>query len=131
MISGSVERVSGTDPYSISVNFENMKVQWICLAGNTIKKMVGHFSSADLKMISYYMRSFICTLRKTYSTAKNRWKRLPDVVRSYVISVNSHKLMHDMPPYLHSYILGSLNDITFNTQVEIEKIIDIKSKMEH
>lgn len=53
------------------------------------------------------------------------------MVSDYVISVNSHKPMPDMPPYMHSYILGSLNDIAYNIQVEIEKIMDLESKMEH
>lgn len=39
---------------------------------------------------------------------------LPSVVRNYIINVNPHKDIPDMPPYVHGYILGSLNDITIH-----------------
>jgi hypothetical protein len=56
---------------------------------------------------------------------------MPASVREYVTSVNPTKEMAHMPPYMHSYILGSFSDISQETQVAVEEVMDIMSKMEH
>lgn len=132
MISGNVERISGTDPYSISVNFAKYESPIDMFGWKHNKKDGWAFTFGVFKkwyhIISGVLFAHLGKHTPLLMIDKNK---LPNVTRDYIISVNPHKPIPDMPPYMHSYILGSLNDIAFNTQVEIEKMMDIESKMEH
>lgn len=131
-ISGNVERISGTDPYSISVNFAKYESPIDMFGWKRNKKDGWAFTFCEFKKWHHIISGVLFAhLGKHTPMLMIDKNKLPKVVRDYVIAVNPHKPMPDMPPYMHSYILGSLNDISFNTKVEIEKIINIESEMAH
>lgn len=132
MIQGNVYRINGYDPFTISINFAKYENPVDGFGWKHNKKDGWAFSFSDLNKWYHIISSVpFAHLGKHTPLLLVDSNNLPDVVRNYVISVNPNKKMPDMPPYMHAYILGSFYDISHDIQVEIEKIMDIQSKMEH
>lgn len=132
MIQGNVSRINGYDPFNISVNFSKYESPVDRFGWKHNNKDGWAFSFSDLSKWYHIISSVpFAHLGKHTPLLLVNSNNLPDVVRNYVISVNPDKEMPDMPPYMHAYILGSFYDISHDTQVEIEKTMDIQSKMEH
>lgn len=132
MINGSVNRISGNSPSEISVNFAKFESQIDNFGWKHNKNDGWAFSFGELSKWYHIISSVLLAhLGKHTPLLIADRDYLPDVVKEYVINVNPHKMMPYMPPYMHAYILGSFSDISHETQVEIEKITNIMSKMEH
>ncbi|MEL7647681.1 MAG: cell wall-binding repeat-containing protein [Sedimentibacter sp.] len=132
MIQGNVSRISGYDPFSISVNFSRYESPVDSFGWKHNKSGGWAFSYSDLSKWYHILSGVLFAhLGKHTPLLLVTANTLPDVVRNYVLSINPDKEMPDMPPYMHAYILGSFYDISHDTQVEIEKIMDMQSKMEH
>lgn len=132
LINGSVHRISGMDPYDISVNFSKYESPVDKFGWKRNKKDGWAFSFGELNkwyhIISGVLFAHLIKHTPLLITDSNH---VPNIVSEYVINVNPHKPMPDMPPYMHAYILGSYFDIFHETQVEIEKVLDIEGKMAH
>jgi len=52
---------------------------------------------------------------------------IPDITFNYVLSLKPHAVCPPRPPYMHGYILGEFEKITRQTQVEIERLMNIRT----
>lgn len=131
-ITGSVLRISGFDPYNIAINFAKYEspVDDFGWKHNTRNGWAFSFGvlSKWYHLVSSVLFAHLSKHTPLLIVDRNF---LPDPVRDYVLSVNPQKQMAHLPPYMHSYILGSFTDISQETQIEIESVMDVASKMEH
>jgi hypothetical protein len=131
MIDGTVIRISASNPYTISVKFAEYEsdVDKFGWKHNTNDGWA--FAFGELKawynIVSANLLAHLGKHTPLLLTDKNH---LPDAVTEYVVRVNPEKEMVAMPPYMHAYVLGSINDISHDVQVEIEKVLDVAGKME-
>jgi putative cell wall-binding protein len=132
MIDGNVIRISASNPYTISVKFAEYasEVDTFGWKHNTNDGWAFAFGELTrwYNIISANLLAHLGKHTPLLITHKNY---LPDAVTEYVVRVNPEKEMVAMPPYMHSYVLGSFNDISLEVQVEIEKVLDVAGKMEH
>ena len=132
MITGSIQRISGYDPYTISINFAKYESPIDDFGWKHNRRDGWAFSFGELYKWYHIVSSVLFAhLGKHTPLLIVDNNNLPDVIRDYVLSVNPQKAMPHMPPYMHSYILGSFSDISHNTQVNIEKVMDVQSHMAH
>ncbi|HEX3078346.1 MAG TPA: cell wall-binding repeat-containing protein, partial [Lachnospiraceae bacterium] len=54
--------------------------------------------------------------------------KLPTVTKDYIESVKPMSKEEPEPPFMHGWIIGCNDSITFQTQVEIEKALSIDSE---
>lgn len=131
MISGNVNRITGNSPFEVSVNFSKYESPtdnfgWKHNTANGWAFSYGELNNWN-NIISSVLLAHLGKHTPLLVIDKNY---LPAVVREYVINVNPRNMMPE-PPYMHAYILGSFSDISYETQVEIEKVTNIMAKMEH
>lgn len=130
MIDGKVERISGSDPYSISVNFAKYQSPTDNFGWKHNKKDGWAFTYGEPgKWYNIISAALLAHLGKHTPLLLTGRYNLPAIVGDYVVSVNPDKPIPAIPPHMHGYVLGGFNDISLNAQVEIEKVTDIKGKM--
>lgn len=131
-ITGTIHRISGNDPYTIAINFARYQSPVDDFGWKNNTRNGWAFSFGELSkwhhLISSVMFAHLSKHTPLLLVDRNS---MPASVREYVTSVNPSKEMAHMPPYMHSYILGSFSDISHETQVAVEEVMDIMSKMEH
>nr|WP_300095803.1 cell wall-binding repeat-containing protein [Sedimentibacter sp.] len=132
IIDGNVIRISASNPYTISVKFAEYASEVDSFGWKHNTKDGWAFAFGELKRWYNIVSScLLAHLGKHTPLLLTDKDHLPDAVTEYVVRVNPEKEMPSMPPYMHSYVLGSLNDITHTVQVEIEKVLDVAGKKEH
>jgi len=132
MITGSIQRIGGYDPYTISINFAKYESPIDDFGWKHNRRDGWAFSFGELYKWYHIVSSVLFAhLGKHTPLLIVDNNNLPDVIRDYVLSVNPQKAMPHMPPYMHSYILGSFSDISHNTQVAIEEVMDVQAHMAH
>jgi Putative cell wall-binding domain len=119
-------RISGYDPYDVSVNFAKYKSPigkfgWGKTERNghafTFTAIENPFNSASGALFAH--------LGKHSPTLVIDKNRVPDVTRNYIESVKPIQQGEPQPPYMHGWIIGCENDISFQTQIEVEKALSI------
>ncbi len=132
IIDKDVIRISASNPYTISVKFSEYASEVDTFGWKHNTNDGWAFAFGELKrwynIVSANLLAHLGKHTPLLLTDKNY---LPDAVAEYVVRVNPKKENPAMPPYMHSYVLGSFNDITHKVQVEIEKVLDVDGKMEH
>lgn len=128
---GHIDRITGDSPYEISVNFAKYKDNetefgW----GRNYKD--GHaftFSSLDNPMLIVPAVVFAHMGKHTPLILVRR-NNIPSEVAEYIESVKPTPPM-DMPkpPFMHGFIIGSTDEISYNTQVDIEMLLSIEHGM--
>lgn len=132
IIDGNVIRISASNPYTISVKFAEYAsdVDTFGWKHNTNDGWAFAFGELN-RWYNIVSANLLAHLGKHTPLLITHEIYLPDAVAEYVIRVNPKKDMPSMPPYMHSYILGSFDDISHDVQVEIEKVLDVDGKKEH
>ncbi|HEX3076464.1 MAG TPA: cell wall-binding repeat-containing protein [Lachnospiraceae bacterium] len=124
-----IGRISGNDPYDVSVNFSKYKSPdgkfgWGKTDRNghafTFTAIENPFNSASGALLAH--------LGKHSPTLIIERNNLPTVTRDYIESVKPMPKEEPEPPFMHGWIIGCNDSITFQTQVEIEKALSIDSE---
>lgn len=129
---GHVDRITGNNPYEISVNFAKYKHSetefgW----GRDYKD--GHaftFAALDNPMLIVPTVVFAHMGKHTPLILVRR-NNVPLEVKEYMKSVKPNPPM-DMPkpPFMHGFIIGCTDEISYNTQVDIEMLLSIEHEMD-
>lgn len=131
-VSGSVQRIGGNDPYTISINFARYQSPVDDFGWKHNTRNGWAYSFGELSKWYHLVSGVLFAhLGKHTPLLLADRNYLPNSVREYLINVNPIKQEPHMPPYMHSYILGSFSDISRETQIEIEELMNIESKMAH
>jgi hypothetical protein len=127
-----VDRISGNTPYEIAVNFAKYKSPkghfgWDKTERNghafTFTSLDNPFNNATGSIFAHLGKhSPILTVNKNL---------LPDVTRQYIESVKPIPAPEPKPPFMHGWIIGCENDISINTQLEINKALSIDEAHMH
>lgn len=121
-----LDRISGSNPYGIAVNFAKYKSPagnfgW----GRTEKE--GHaftFTSISSPFDSV-AGSLFAHLGKHTLILVVRRDRLPDVTYNYIESVKPAPTPEPYPPFMHGWVTGCEDVISVKTQLEIERALSI------
>jgi hypothetical protein len=129
---GHIDRITGDNPYEVSVNFAKYKdgeteFGW----GRDYKD--GHaftFAALDNPMLIVPAVLFAHMGKHTPLILVRR-NNVPTEVKEYIESVKPNPPM-DMPkpPYMHGFIIGCIDEISYNTQIDIEMLLAIEHKMD-
>lgn len=121
-----LDRISGSDPYDIAVNFAKYKSPvgdfgW----GRTEKE--GHaftFTSVSSPFDSVSGSLFAHLGKHTPILAVNK-DRLPGITYHYIESVKPIPTPEPHPPFMHGWVIGCEDVISTKTQLEIERALSI------
>ncbi|MDF2676117.1 MAG: hypothetical protein K0Q97_409 [Bacillota bacterium] len=131
-VTGNVVRIEGYDPISIAINFAKYQSPFENFGWQHNTRNGWGFTFGELNKWYHIVVSVLFAhLGKHTPLLLVESSNLPTLVRDYLISVNPYNPMSHLPPYMHCYILGSFSDISHTTQVEIETVTNIGSKIEH
>ena len=118
--------ITGYNPYDISVNFAKYrspdgKFGW----GKTDRN--GHaFTFASVENpFDVATGSIFAHLGKHSPILIINRNELPNVTNQYIESVKPMHKGEPKPPFMHGWIVGCDNDISYHTQIEIEKALSI------
>ena len=75
--------------------------------------------------------SIFAHLGKHSPTLVIKKDELPEVTYQYIESVKPIPKEEPAPPYMHGWIIGCDNDISYSTQIDIEKALSIDEKHMH
>jgi hypothetical protein len=126
-----IDRIDGDDPYEIAVNFSKYKNHhgnfgW----GRDYRE--GHaFSFGSLNNAEQIITSVLFAhMGKHTPLLLIKEDHVPRVVEKYIKEVKPEP-PKDMPkpPFMHGFILGCINQISYPTQVDIEKLLSIDHEM--
>lgn len=122
----NVKRISGNSPYSISVNFAAYKdckteFGW----GRNYKD--GHaFTFGTLNHPMEIIAGVIFAhMGKHTPLLLTKKDCIPEIVEKYIDAVKFIPKDMPKPPFMHGFILGDVEQITYCTQVEINKLLSI------
>ena len=123
-----IDRITGDNPYEVSVNFAKYKDSetefgW----GRDYKD--GHaftFSSLDNPMLIVPAVVFAHMGKHTPLILVRR-NNVPTKVKEYIESVKPNPPVGmPKPPYMHGFIVGCIDEVSYNTQVDIEMLLAIE-----
>lgn len=122
----NVKRISGDSPYSIAVNFaayKNCKTEfgW----GRNYKD--GHaFTFGTLKHPMEIIAGVVFAhMGKHTPLLLIKKDCIPEIVEKYIKAVKFLPKEMPKPPFMHGFILGDVEQISYCTQVEINKLLSI------
>ncbi|NRT71839.1 cell wall-binding repeat-containing protein [Clostridium beijerinckii] len=126
-----VDRIDGDNPYEIAVNFAKYKdykteFGW----GRNYKE--GHaFTFGVLKEpMDIVAGVLFAHMGKHTPPLLIEKDRVPEVVKRYIKSVKPMPPQNmPKPPFMHGYILGSTQNVTYKVQVMIEQMLSIDHEM--
>ncbi len=127
-----VDRISGTSPYEVAVNFAKYQSPdnqfgW----GRNYRD--GHaftFTSINSPLDNPSSATFGHLGKHTPILPVEPYK-LPDIIKHYIESVKPIPLQVPRPPFMHGWIIGCDNIISYDTQIEIEKTLSIDEAHMH
>lgn len=119
-------RISGYDPYDVSVNFAKYKSPdgkfgW----GKTERNGHAFTFTAIENPFNSATGSIFAHLGKHSPTLVINRHKLPDVTRKYIELVKPIPQDEPQPPFMHGWIIGCENEISYHAQIEIEKSLSI------
>lgn len=122
----NVKRISGNSPYSIAVNFAAYKdckteFGW----GRNYKD--GHaftFGTLDYPM-EIIAGVIFAHMGKHTPLLLIKKDCIPEIVEKYIKAVKVLPKETPKPPFMHGFILGDVEQISYCTQVEINKLLSI------
>lgn len=126
-----LSRISGNSPYDVAVNFAKYKSEsgefgW----GRNYKD--GHafaFGTIEdpMKIVSSVI---LAHMGKHTPLLLIKKDSIPKTVSNYLYEVKPMPPMNmPRPPFMHGFILGNTNNITYDNQVKIEDIISLEHEM--
>ena len=127
-----VDRISGKNPYEITVNFAKYKSPddgfgW----GRNYRDGHGFtFTSIDSPLDNSSSATFGHLGKHTPILPAESYK-LPDIIKHYIESVKPISMQVPGPPFMHGWIIGCDNIISYKTQIEIEESLSIDEANMH
>ncbi len=127
-----LERITGNDPYDVSVNFSKYKSPdgkfgW----GKTDRNGHAFTFTAIENPYNSVSGALFAHLGKHSPILIIDKNRLPSVTRNYIESVKPISQAEPQPPFMHGWVIGCEYDISFKTQIEIEKALSIDTAHMH
>ncbi len=125
---GEVVRITGNSPYEISVNFSRFFDPRTGVGWNRIKPERGDafsFVPASAWRLAIFSGTF-SHLGKHAPLLLTERDQLPRVVLSYLQQLNPPRRGSTQPPYMHAYVFGNFDAVSYQTQVNIEEAIILR-----
>ncbi|AWK52562.1 cell wall-binding repeat 2 family protein [Clostridium beijerinckii] len=126
----NLNRIDGETPYDISVNFAKYKDSKTEFGWDRNYKEGHAFTFGNL---NYPMKIIAGVLfahmGKHTPSLLIRKDRIPAAIEGYIKSVKPLPKDMPMPPFMHGFILGHIEDISYDTQIMIEDILSIDHEM--
>lgn len=122
---GKVVRISGKSPYEISVAFSKFFDPETGIGWNRQEKGQGDaFSFVNRKDWRLAIVSgLFYHLGKHAPLLLTRTKAIPDVVKDYLLFLRPAMKRPPRPPFMHGFVFGNFDSITYQSQIEIEESI--------
>lgn len=125
-----VNRVTGTNPFEIAVNFAKQPHTEGQLGWGRNKSGQGDaFSFGTVQSWQKTLAGLLnAHLGKHTPLLLIERDRLPLVVKDYLLELNPEIPGPPRPPFMHGYVLGSFTDISYRTQVELEETLILRAE---
>ncbi|QDX94081.1 cell wall-binding repeat-containing protein [Brevibacillus laterosporus] len=127
-IRGNVVRITGNSPYENSVNFSRFFDPQTEVGWNRNQPGRGDafsFVTASDWRTAIFSGLF-SHLGKHAPLLLTEYDQLPRVVLSYLQHLNPHRSGSTQPPYMHGYVFGNFDALSYQTQVNIEEAIILR-----
>ena len=128
----NIDRITGNNPYEISVNFAKYKDNETEFGWGKDYKDGHAFTFAALNHPILIVPSvlFAHMGKHTPLLLINR-NNVPSEVKAYIDSINPNPPVNmPRPPFMHGFILGCVDEISYDTQIHIEMLLSIDHKMD-
>ncbi|MGG1253597.1 cell wall-binding repeat-containing protein [Brevibacillus agri] len=125
LTAGKVTRISGSSPYDISVRFSRFFDSETRVGWNRNEKGKGDaFSFVNRREWRLAIISGLFShLGKHAPLLLTRAGALPNEVRSYLRFLRPEMKRPPGPPFMHGFVFGNFDSISYQTQIEIEEHI--------
>lgn len=128
----SLDRISGVDSYEIAVNFAKYRDHenefgW----GRTYRDGHGFTFVSIYRPLDSPATALFGHLGKHTPTLTIDPDYVPDVTATYIESVKPIPPEEPTPPFMHGWIVGCNNIISYETQLEIENLLSIDEHHMH
>ena len=121
-----VDRISGSTPYEIAVNFAKYKSPVGDFGWNRTEKEGHAFTfTSILSPFDSVSGSLFAHLGKHTPILTVSRDRLPDVTKNYIESVKPKPGPEPHPPFMQGWVVGCENVLSTRTQLEIERALSI------
>ena len=124
---GFVDRISGANPAEVAVNFSRYKspVNDFGWARNQPGKGDAFTFATGQPWQTAVVGAILGHLGKHTPLLLVEQNRVPPVVESYLTALQPHhEGHHSMPPFMHGFVLGNLQEISFPTQARLEELLN-------
>ncbi|MEY8001777.1 hypothetical protein AB8U03_16565 [Clostridium sp. Mt-5] len=129
IMKGKVDRIDGNTPFECTVNFARYYSPEGNFGWNINTRDGWSFSFGTPKDWSYCLSACIFAhLAKHTPLLFVKPDRVPEIIKSYVLSLNPMEKHPPKPPFMHGYILGGYDRISHKAQVELEKVLILRAE---
>lgn len=124
IVRGKVDRIGGNTPYERTVNFSRYYSEEGEFGWNINSRDGWAFAfGTPMDWPNCLSACIFAHLGKHSSLLFIEPDMVPDEIKSYVLSLNPMETHPPKPPYMHGYILGGFDRISYRAQIELEKIL--------
>lgn len=121
-----VDRISGNTPFEVAVNFAKYKSPVGDFGWNRTEKEGHAFTfTSILSPFDSVSGALFAHLGKHTPLLVVSRDRLPEVTKNYIEWVKPEPKPEPHPPFMHGWVVGCENVISYNTQLEIERALSI------
>ncbi|MCF6092540.1 cell wall-binding repeat-containing protein [Microaerobacter geothermalis] len=130
LTTGKIFRVTGNNPYEISVNLSKKTSHGGELGWG--RNMPGRGDAFTFGSTASWQEviagCILAHLGKHTPLLMVEKNRVPAVTKKYLRFLNPLKIGHPEPPYMHGFILGGYEQFFFSTQVQLETLLIQREK---
>lgn len=128
IVTGVVERISGNTPYETAVNFTKYYSKQGMFGWNITERNGWSFCfGLPDNWANNLSACIFAHLGKHSPLLFVERDFVPLNTRQYILSLNLKEKHPPKPPFMHGYVLDDLYNITHNTQVELEKVLNLRA----
>lgn len=128
IVTGGVERIGGNTPYEAAINFSKYYSKQGMFGWNINEKNGWSFCfGVPDNWANNLSACIFAHLGKHSPLLFVERDYLPMHTKQYVLSLNPEEKHPPKPPFMHGYVLDDLYNITQKTQVELEKILNLRA----
>lgn len=121
-----VDRISGTNPYEIAVNFAKYKSPEGDFGWNRTQREGHAFTfTSVLSPFDSASGSLFAHLGKHTPILVVSKDRLPETTRNYIESVKPIPAPEPHPPFMHGWVIGCEDVLSLRAQLEIERALSM------
>lgn len=125
MSSEEVTRIEGVNPFETSVKFSAFYDSDQRFGWNRNKK--GRGDAFSFVPVRQWHNAAVATLfshmGKHAPILSIEPNHVPASVANYLLALNPEMTEPPMPPFMHGFVIGDYRDVSFPTQVELEKLL--------